>query len=71
MTEESTSKRVQLNSETESLDDRGHQSSSCGTDESSGSQKPTNHGKLYVIQKHNASHLHYDLRLEMDGVLNS
>ena len=42
------------------------------TPEPPGTQKPArkrNQSLIYVIQKHRASHLHYDFRLEWDGVL--
>ncbi len=43
------------------------------TPEPNGGERPrlTRRGLVYVIQKHQASHLHYDLRLEEDGVLKS
>ncbi len=42
------------------------------TAEPSGQGTPSaSAGLVYVIQKHRATHLHYDLRLEQDGVLKS
>lgn len=39
------------------------------TREPSGKKHASLPGKSYLIQKHAASRLHYDLRLELDGVL--
>jgi len=41
------------------------------TSEPSGKNKLSRGKSLFVIQKHDASHLHYDFRLELDGVLKS
>jgi len=41
------------------------------TPEPSGGKTGSSEKPLFVIQKHDAGNLHYDLRLEMDGVLRS
>ncbi len=41
------------------------------TSEPFGLKKGGRKEKIFVIQKHNASNLHYDFRLEIDGVLKS
>src|SRR5262245_25651331 len=41
------------------------------TPEPEGGAKPASGGRLYIIQKHAARALHYDFRLEIDGVLKS
>jgi bifunctional non-homologous end joining protein LigD len=39
------------------------------TEEPSGKVRPSDTGRSFVIQKHAATALHYDFRLELDGVL--
>lgn len=41
------------------------------TVEPAGGRKKSSKKPIFIIQKHDASNLHYDFRLEMDGVLKS
>ena len=53
------------------LSDYRRKRRASATPEPMGSSLTPQTGKLFVIQQHHASHLHFDLRLEHDGVLMS
>ncbi len=46
-----------------------HKRDFARTPEPRGKPKPSTTGRLFVVQKHRARQLHYDFRIELDGVL--
>ena len=55
----------------DSLDEYRRKRDFDQTTEPANSGRASAGGPIYVIQRHNASTLHYDVRLEVDGVLKS
>jgi len=54
-----------------SLDDYQHKRRFGRTPEPEPEKRRSESGRVFVVQKHRASHLHYDFRLESRGVLKS
>lgn len=62
--------RQSMTKKKESLERYHERRSVAHSGEPTGAEKSEKHKKpIFVVQKHAASHLHYDFRLEIDGVL--